>query len=48
MAFIGFRISDKCKNEIQSIANEMDVTVSAIVRTLIKQFLQEAKANEHQ
>lgn len=48
MAYIGFRLSDKSKSEIQSIAKDLDKTVSDITRELIESFLQEEKENEHQ
>lgn len=48
MAYIGFRLSDKSKNEIQSIAKDLDKTVSDITRELIESFIQEEKGNEHQ
>ena len=48
MAYIGFRLSDKSKSEIQSIAKDLDKTVSDIIRELIESFLQEEKEIEHQ
>ena len=48
MAYIGFRLSDKSKSEIQSIAKNLDKTVSDITRELIEAFIQEEKEHEHQ
>ena len=48
MAYIGIRLSDKSKHEIQSIAKGLDKTVSDITRELIEIFIQEEKENEHQ
>ncbi len=48
MAYIGIRLSDKGKKQIQSIAKDIDKTVSDIVRELIETFIQEEKENEHQ
>lgn len=48
MAYIGIRLSDKSKAELQSIAKDLDKTVSDITRELIQEFIQEEKENEHQ
>jgi len=48
MASIGIRLSEKDKKQIQSIAKDIDKTVSDIVRELIDQFIQEEKEHEHQ
>ena len=48
MAYIGIRLSDKGKMQIQSIAKDIDKTVSDIVRELIETFIQEEKEHEHQ
>ena len=47
MAYIGFRLSDEHKKQIQSIAKDLDKTVSDITRELIDRFIQEVKENEH-
>ena len=39
MAYSGIRLSDKSKSEIQSIAKDLDKTVSDITRELIEIFL---------
>lgn len=44
MAYIGIRLSDKSKSEIQSIAKDLDKTVSDITRELIETFI-EAEIN---
>lgn len=48
MAYIGIRLSDKSKSDIQSIAKDLDKTVSDITRELIETFIQEEKEHEHQ
>ena len=48
MAYIGIRLSDKSKREIQSMAKDLDKTVSDITRELIETFIQEEKEHEHQ
>lgn len=46
MASISFRLTDKSKKEIQSIAKDLDKTVSDIARELLEEFMKNEKENE--
>ena len=48
MAYIGIRLSEKGKKQIQSIEMDIDKTVSDIERELIDQFIEEENKNDHQ
>lgn len=41
MAYIGIRLSDKSKSEIQSIAKDLDKTVSDITRELLEDYIRQ-------
>ena len=43
MAYIGIRLSDKSKSEIQSIAKDLDKTVSDITRERLEEFMKNKK-----
>ena len=46
MAYIGFRLSDKSKKELQSMAKELDKTVSDITRELLEDYIKNKKEND--
>lgn len=46
MAYIGIRLSDKSKSEIQSIAKDLDKTVSDITRELLEDYIKYKKEND--
>ena len=46
MAYIGFRLSDKSKKKIQSMAKDLDKTVSDITRELLEEFVNDEKENK--
>ncbi len=50
MASITFRLTDKSKQEIKTLAKDLDKTVSDITRELLEDFInseKENKDNEH-